>query len=411
MWYAALQYVDVPGYAALVLRRTFSELSLPRSLMSRSHEYLTGMEVSGKKAVWNDQRKTWTFPSGATITFGYLEKENDRYRYASAEFQCVLFDELTTFPEESYRFLFTRLRRLQGMPVPLRMRSASNPGGIGHQWVFRRFVDEKTRAKEAVFIPAKLADNPSLDREEYVQSLANVDPITRSQILDGDWNAHQGGRFKKEWFRRFTKVRGGPYGAGEYRLVQADGSVRCVSERDCWRFMTVDPAASSLETSRSRDPDWTVIASWTVTPRGELLWTGCHRFRAEVPDIVPQIQSVYSLDLPEYVAIEAVAANRAVLQIARRTSMVVKEVSPRGQDKLVRATKALVLAESGKLYLPEGAHWLEDVEGELLRFTGDDRLDAHDDCVDVLSYAAASVEEFGDGDDGALPLVIGGRAW
>src|SRR4051812_48713519 len=61
----ALQYVDVPGYAALLLRRTFSDLALPSALMARAHEWL-----GPTNARWNDTTKTWTFPSGASVTFG-----------------------------------------------------------------------------------------------------------------------------------------------------------------------------------------------------------------------------------------------------------------------------------------------------------------------------------------------------
>ncbi len=69
---AALQYVQEPNYAALLLRRTYADLSLPDALMPRAEEWLGGM------AHWHDNTKTWTFPSGATLTFGYLETERDR---------------------------------------------------------------------------------------------------------------------------------------------------------------------------------------------------------------------------------------------------------------------------------------------------------------------------------------------
>ena len=70
---AALQYVDVPGYAALLLRRTYADLSLPGALMDRAADWLQPTD-----AHWNDTAKTWTFPSGATVTFGYLETERNK---------------------------------------------------------------------------------------------------------------------------------------------------------------------------------------------------------------------------------------------------------------------------------------------------------------------------------------------
>ena len=83
---AALQYVDIPGYAAILFRRTFRDLALPGALMTRAESWLTGTD-----ARWNDEEKTWHFPSGATITFGYLEAEKDKFRYQSAEFQFIGF--------------------------------------------------------------------------------------------------------------------------------------------------------------------------------------------------------------------------------------------------------------------------------------------------------------------------------
>lgn len=198
---AALRYVDVPGYAALILRKTFADLALPGAIMARAREWLAGTD-----AAWNERDSRFTFPRGATLSFGYLQTRNDRYRYAGAEFQYIAFDELTQFEEADYRFLFTRLRKPSDGPlaaVPLRMRSASNPGGRGHDWVLRRLVERRPaptpegepadpldtpeRAARRVFIPARLEDNPSVDRGSYEESLAGADPYTRAQILEGDW--------------------------------------------------------------------------------------------------------------------------------------------------------------------------------------------------------------------------------
>lgn len=192
---AALKYVDVPGYAAILFRRTFADLSLPGALMDRAREWL-----ANTAAKWNEQEHTWHFPSGASITFGYLETENHKYRYQSAEFAFVGFDELTQFTETQYVYLFSRLRRLAGSDVPLRMRAASNPGGVGHEWVRTRFIDAKEPGR--VFVSAKLADNPYLDQEEYRASLMNLDPVTREQLLAGNWMVlPEGAMFRREHAR------------------------------------------------------------------------------------------------------------------------------------------------------------------------------------------------------------------
>ena len=71
---------------------------------------------------------------------GYLDSHDDVYQYDSSEFQFIGFDELTSFSEWQYTYLFSRLRTTKDNPVPLRMRSASNPGNRGHDWVKERFL-------------------------------------------------------------------------------------------------------------------------------------------------------------------------------------------------------------------------------------------------------------------------------
>jgi len=190
---AALQWVDAPGYSALLLRKTYRELRLPGGLLDRAFDWLLE-----SPARWAAQDTQFIFPSGATLTFGYLEHgERDRARYQSSEFQFIGFDELTHFEEADYRYLFSRLRRLEGAQVPIRMRSASNPGGKGHEWVKQRFLIEGPEHGR-IFIPARLADNPYLDQEAYLESLAELDPITRAQLMSGDWDVRAGG----SWFNR-----------------------------------------------------------------------------------------------------------------------------------------------------------------------------------------------------------------
>ena len=194
---AALQMVDQSGYSALILRRSYQDLALPGAIMDRALEWLR----PNPDVKWNHDSKTFVFPSGARLAFGYLQSRDDHLRYQGSELTFCAFDELTQFQERQYRYLFSRLRRPAGrVGMPIRMRAASNPGGPGHVWVRQRFIDAV--AHDRGFVPAKLADNPSLDRREYVASLAHLDPVTRAQLLDGDWNTRrEGGLFRREWFR------------------------------------------------------------------------------------------------------------------------------------------------------------------------------------------------------------------
>jgi predicted phage terminase large subunit-like protein len=190
---AALQYVEDSEYSALLIRRTYKDLALPGALMDRAHEWL-----EGTAAHWNNVDKVWTFPSGATLTFGYIQHARDKYQYQGAEFQFIGFDELTQFNYEDYSYLHSRLRRLSGSKVPIRMRAASNPGGVGHEWVKERFI-----LGDKLFIPSRYTDNPYMDIESYSRSLDKLDNITRLQLKHGDWDAVPEGKiFRREWITR-----------------------------------------------------------------------------------------------------------------------------------------------------------------------------------------------------------------
>lgn len=193
---AALQYVDVPEYAALLLRDSYSNLMMPGALIDRANTWLYDTD-----AKWDSEAKTWRFPTGATLTFGYLDGPQDHLKYKSAEFQFIGIDEAGDLKWKQINFMFSRLRKLQDFPCPIRFRLASNPGGISHMELKTKYVDVRTREKNVIFIPAGLKDNPYLDQEEYVKSLNKLDPITRAQLLEGDWNVKESGMFKREWFK------------------------------------------------------------------------------------------------------------------------------------------------------------------------------------------------------------------
>jgi hypothetical protein len=183
---AALQFVHVPGYNALILRKTYGDLNQPNAIMARALSWLRGTD-----ARWNSTAHRWYFPSGATLTFGHLSNANAHLQYQGAELQFVAFDELTQFASFQYRYLFSRLRKLTNVDIPLRMRSASNPGGPGHDWVKRRFIDRKKPGR--TFIPALLGDNPHVDQAAYRRMLAKLDPVTRKRLEEGDWHATAAG--------------------------------------------------------------------------------------------------------------------------------------------------------------------------------------------------------------------------
>lgn len=223
---AAAQFVHVPGYACLILRRTFQDLSLPGAIMDRAIQWWRPRGVH-----WNGERKTFTFPSGATVTFGYLLHEHDHLQYQGSELDAALWDELTQMREAHYRYVtLSRVRSRAHVPVPPRSLGATNPGGTGHTWVKSRFVGDPEKGIRAPhpYVPARIRDNPYIDQEAYIEGLRDLHPTVREQLLNGDWRARDpGDYFRAEWF--------GPL---------LDHEVDLWPSRDCVRIRWWDLAAS-----------------------------------------------------------------------------------------------------------------------------------------------------------------------
>lgn len=243
---AALQYVDIPGYAAILFRKTFSDLMLPGALIPMSQEWLSPFLKTGE-VKWHDKDKRYTFlESGATLSFGYLDSKNDELRYQGAEFQFVGFDECTHIAPEAYRYLFSRTRRLKGVEIPIRIRASANPGGMYGEYYYQRFfVDEPTikdNIKQRIFLQAGMHDNPHLDKEAYHEALAELDPITRAQLEDGNWQIRpKGDLFEKSWLIPI-EAHNIPTGMKVVRY---------------WDLAAIDPRYKRNKSDK-RAPDWTV---------------------------------------------------------------------------------------------------------------------------------------------------------
>lgn len=246
---AALQYVDEPGYSAALFRKTFSDLMLPGALIPMSKEWLAPFLKSGE-VHWNDKDKRYTFmESGATLTFGYLDNAGDELRYQGAEYQFIGMDECTHIDPAAYRYLFSRMRRVKSaMHIPLRFRAACNPGGKYGDYYYDRFfvdnIDENTGKPKRIFLQAGLSDNPHLDAEAYRDALAELDPITRAQLEDGNWEIRPAGDlFDKGWIASINYLE----------IPSATKWVRF------WDLAAIDPKyKKSRGRSSQQGPDWTI---------------------------------------------------------------------------------------------------------------------------------------------------------
>ena len=368
---AALQYACVPGYSALLMRQTFPQLSGPDGFIDRTHEWL-----KDQGADYNVTNKRWTFGSGATLTLGHCERDEDRYNFQSFAYQFVGVDELTQWPTDKvYLYIgFSRVRKTTahdgiarcpscGMSVadvPLRVRAATNPGGRGNDWVYERFVLNK--GDDRKFMPSFISDNPSLDQEQYVASLTELDAVERARLLEGNWEVtEKGGMFEADWFdlidtppAKMKKVR-------------------------FW-----DLAATAA--AKGKNPDWTVGALVGMFD-GRYYILDVQRIRGtpgEVERLIVRTAESDGTDVD--IRMEQEPGSGGVNTIDHYARRVLAGYPFKGirstGNKVERARVASAAAEMGNIRLLRG-RWNKTFVDELAQFP----KGAHDDQVDALSGA------------------------
>lgn len=201
----ALRQIHHPRYNAVIFRRTYPMLEGADGIIARTKHWYPAFG-----GTYNETKHAWTFPSGAKVFLAHLNAEDDVYIYQGWQIQYIAFDELTQFTEFQYLYLMSRNRADADLGLRCYVRSGANPGGVGHEWVKRRFIrsgvkdvigyfarvnGKDTRvapdhpdARSRIFIPALFDTNPKLTRE-YLSNLRQLDPISRAQLEAGDWDA------------------------------------------------------------------------------------------------------------------------------------------------------------------------------------------------------------------------------
>lgn len=220
----ALLYVDVPGYHAIIFRKTEKELRHSTGVIARSKAWLFGRGPG-----WSETDLRWTFPSGATLSFGSVQRNDDVFGYQGPEWQFAGFDELTAWTEWSYRYLIgSRVRATHGVAAPVGVAATSNPGGRGHEWVRARFIDPSTREPDVAVIRAAIADNPGIRRAEYEASLSHLPPVLRAQLMDGNWDVvEQGTLIGREDLPLVEAAPAGPFPRVRYWDCAATKGAGC----------------------------------------------------------------------------------------------------------------------------------------------------------------------------------------
>lgn len=347
-----------PGlYRGLLLRRTYDELD---EVNGRAHELL---DPIGAK--WRASRHLWEFPWGGWLKMRFVQRDADASRYQGHSYNDLLIDEAGNFPDPApIDKLVATLRDKNG--VPPRMAMSANPGGPGHAWLVKRYIEsaapgvpfiDPTTGAMRVYIPSLLTDNPLLLSRDpgYLQRLRRAGPawLVRAWLL-GDWNAYpEGNVVNLAWFQRY---------AGE-----PDGVVAIVQSWD-----------TGIKPNQVNDPS--VCTTWAVTRTGAYL---IHVFRERLafPDLRRRAKELAELYKPTHVLIEDKGSGQSLIQDLRNdTQLPIVPIEPDG-DKVSRMIGATGPIEAGKVFLPYAAEWLQAYEGELSIFP----LAPHDDQVDSTS--------------------------
>ena len=244
-----------PGISCLLVRRTMAELKT-NHLIPLLREY-------GAFMTYSESDKRIVCSNGSTISLGYCSSSRDTLRYQGQEFDIIALDEATQFGEHQFSVFKACLRGVNEFPK--RMYLTCNPGGVGHAWVKRLFVDRDFRPgenpKDYLFIPAVIYDNSVLMSScpEYTAQLESLPPRLRDAWLYGKWNVFEGQFFPEFDIERHVSDAAVPtkklrrFIAFDYGfdmlaalLIAVDGDRLIVESEYCAPNLTLSEAAERV---------------------------------------------------------------------------------------------------------------------------------------------------------------------
>lgn len=275
------QFHEHPRFKGLLLRRTFPELE--REIILRAPEFYS--PLGGK---YNETKHRWQFPSGAIMQFGHIENEKDVRSYDSTQYNYIGWDELTTFTRSQYEYVsFTRCRSSDNR-LPSIVRAGTNPGGIGHSWVFNRFVkpyeggykiirrnvtfENKVLKVDAIFIPSKATDNPHLieANPNYMAIMSMLPESERIAKRDGRWDTFEGQVFNDwDYEKHVVKFNESKVPSYWARVLSIDWGFRAMM---CAGFYAINPVPNEkipfkIVKYREHTCEKTKISTWATDLR------------------------------------------------------------------------------------------------------------------------------------------------
>lgn len=395
--------LDKKGFAAVIFRRTYPEITEPGGLWDESeniYPYLGGFSKKGDL--------TWEFPAKTKVKFAHMQHEKDKEKWQGSQIALIGFDELTHFTRAQFWYMFSRNRSTCGVRPYIRATTNPEPD----HWVrdlIRWWIDEDTglpipsrqgvirymardgdniawastpeelerhglAPRSFTFVAARLEDNPALVKADpqYVSNLKTLPKFDRERLYDGNWNARRraGDYFQQIWYPALD-VAPAPISAFGVPLYK---DVRY------W-----DRAATE-ESGANPDPDWTVGLKLRKFDSSYCILHVC-RFRGRPAKVEASIKNIASSDgLNVTQVLEGDPGSAGVAEI----DYLIKALSgcdvrtvKASKAKEVRARPVSAQSEAGNISVVRGP-WNDDFfrETELFPTPG-----IHDDQVDAFSGA------------------------
>lgn len=396
-----MPWLHVQGYNALIFRRNMSDALKPGAIWPES--FLLYQKMGGRA---NEQRHSWRFKSGATVTIGHLDQESTVYSYQGAQAACLGFDELTHFTEAQFWYMTSRVRSVTGGRKMIRATCNPDPDSFVAkliEWwidpetgiampersgVVRWFVrsaegaitwadDQETlriehpeagRPMSFTFIPSTLDDNPmlSLKDPDYRDRLKMLPLVERERLLGGNWKVRPaaGVIFNRAWFKRLARV---------------PEEVKAVETIRYW-----DNAGST-----GGRADRTAGVRMMKGSDGRYYVTGGIAFREEAPArerIKRQVAEADGNSVTIWLEQEPGSSGKdsAQASIASLAGYIVRSERATG-PKVTRWGPFAAQAEAGNVFIVGEERWCDDFVNELHNADGSDRV--HDDYADAAAGA------------------------
>lgn len=291
------------GIHCLIIRRTLSELRL--------NHVIPLLNEIGQDVPFSAGERVFRFKNGSRIDLGYLACDADTLRYQGQEYDIIAIDEATQLTEYQFSTLKGCLRGVGNFPR--RMYLTCNPGGVGHAWVKRLFIDRDFREGENPadyrFIQALVYDNTVLTERdpEYVESLKSLPDRLRAAWLEGRWDLFEGQffpEFSRELHVSAARFVGGKrfcafdYGFDRFALLVCvpDGDRIIVLREYCESNLTLSEAAEKLadvcnsEREAGHDVTYAVASPDLWNRRQESGFSG-FEIMSKVPGVPPLLKA------------------------------------------------------------------------------------------------------------------------